>query len=231
MMIYQFQSQYTKSNTALNAHNATLLAAAGVDARLLSQMGNFNSNNITSNSKRSTESPVHQKKETPETQQQRQAAAKLALRKQLEKTLLQVQHNMTSFLTYSTHGNFSRSRCYLSDGVNNINICRFRHPNLLRQKCILSRTPPTRSSSTCAASRSACRGSWTWTPRPRPNPCPSSARSAAPTSRPRGSGIRRPKVGTVINRSLQSFFAKFYCCLIIRHDPQSSHWTDCQYFT
>ena len=158
-MIYQFQSQYTKSNTALNAHNATLLAAAGVDARLLSQMGNFNSNNITSNSKRSTESPVHQKKETPETQQQRQAAAKLALRKQLEKTLLQVQHNMTSFLTYSTHGNFSRSRCYLSDGVNNINICRFRHPNLLRQKCILSRTPPTRSSSTCAASRSACRGS------------------------------------------------------------------------
>ena len=109
MMIYQFQSQYTKSNTALNAHNATLLAAAGVDARLLSQMGNFNSNNITSNNKRSTESPVHQKKETAETQQQRQAAAKLALRKQLEKTLLQVQHNMTAFLTSSTHGNFSRS--------------------------------------------------------------------------------------------------------------------------
>ena len=72
-------------------------------------MGNFNSNNITSNNKRSTESPVHQKKETAETQQQRQAAAKLALRKQLEKTLLQVQHNMTAFLTSSTHGNFSRS--------------------------------------------------------------------------------------------------------------------------
>jgi len=83
-------SQYTKSNTALNAHNATLLAAAGVDARLLSQMGNFNSSNITSNNKRSTESPVQQKKEPAETQQQRQAAAKLALRKQLEKTLLQI---------------------------------------------------------------------------------------------------------------------------------------------
>lgn len=54
-------------------------------------MGSFNSNNITSSSnKRSTESPVHHKKETAETQQQRQAAAKLALRKQLEKTLLQV---------------------------------------------------------------------------------------------------------------------------------------------
>jgi len=84
-------SQYTKSNTALNAHNATLLAAAGVDARLLSQMGNFNSSNHTgASAKRSTESPVQQKKETAETQQQRQAAAKLALRKQLEKTLLQI---------------------------------------------------------------------------------------------------------------------------------------------
>ena len=40
--------------------------------------------------KRNTESPVQHKKETAETQQQRQAAAKLALRKQLEKTLLQV---------------------------------------------------------------------------------------------------------------------------------------------
>ena len=39
---------------------------------------------------RATESPVQSKKETAETQQQRQAAAKLALRKQLEKTLLQV---------------------------------------------------------------------------------------------------------------------------------------------
>ena len=80
-----FQSQYTKSNTALN--NATLLAAAGVDARVLSQMASYNN---TSAGKRNTESPVHKPKEDSQTQQQRQAAAKLALRKQLEKTLLQV---------------------------------------------------------------------------------------------------------------------------------------------
>ena len=103
---FHFQSQYTKSNTALNAHNATLLAAAGVDARLLSQMGNFNSSNI-SNNKRSTESPVQQKKEPAETQQQRQAAAKLALRKQLEKTLLQVT-SLSPLLP--RHENFSRPR-------------------------------------------------------------------------------------------------------------------------
>ena len=81
-----FQSQYTKSNTALN--NATLLAAAGVDARVLSQMASYNN---TSAGKRNTESPVHKPKEDSQTQQQRQAAAKLALRKQLEKTLLQVR--------------------------------------------------------------------------------------------------------------------------------------------
>ena len=81
-----FQSQYTKSNTALN--NATLLAAAGVDARVLSQMASYNN---TSAGKRNTESPVQKPKEDPQTQQQRQAAAKLALRKQLEKTLLQVR--------------------------------------------------------------------------------------------------------------------------------------------
>lgn len=45
---------------------------------------------------RATESPVQSKKETAETQQQRQAAAKLALRKQLEKTLLQVGIYTTS---------------------------------------------------------------------------------------------------------------------------------------
>jgi len=90
-------SQYTKSNTALN--NATLLAAAGVDARVLSQMASYNnttnsnsnsSNQATINNKRSTDSPVQPKKDSVETQQQRQAAAKLALRKQLEKTLLQI---------------------------------------------------------------------------------------------------------------------------------------------
>ena len=108
-MTLSFQSQYTKSNTALNAHNATLLAAAGVDARLLSQMGSFNSNNITpSSNKRSTESPVHHKKETAETQQQRQAAAKLALRKQLEKTLLQVLYIRSHLLP--RHANVSPPR-------------------------------------------------------------------------------------------------------------------------
>ena len=53
---------------------------------------NSNSNQATTNNKRSTESPVQQKKDSVETQQQRQAAAKLALRKQLEKTLLQVMY-------------------------------------------------------------------------------------------------------------------------------------------
>merc|ERR1719510_714341 len=46
--------------------------------------------NNTSAGKRNTESPVHKPKEDSQTQQQRQAAAKLALRKQLEKTLLQI---------------------------------------------------------------------------------------------------------------------------------------------
>ena len=49
---------------------------------------------------RATESPVQSKKETAETQQQRQAAAKLALRKQLEKTLLQV--GICTMITIST---------------------------------------------------------------------------------------------------------------------------------
>ena len=80
------QNQYTKSNTALN--NATLLAAAGVDARVLSQMATYNN---SSGGKRNSESPVQKPKEDSQTQQQRQAAAKLALRKQLEKTLLQVR--------------------------------------------------------------------------------------------------------------------------------------------
>ena len=88
------QSQYTKSNTALN--NATLLAAAGVDARVLSQMASYNN---SSAGKRNTESPVHKPKEDSQTQQQRQAAAKLALRKQLEKTLLQVRPVITVITT------------------------------------------------------------------------------------------------------------------------------------
>ena len=78
----------TKSSSALN--NASLLAAAGIDARLLSQMAGSGSLASLTSTKRSTESPVQKPKEDTQTQQQRQAAAKLALRKQLEKTLLQV---------------------------------------------------------------------------------------------------------------------------------------------
>ena len=93
------QNQYTKSNTALN--NATLLAAAGVDARVLSQMATYNN---SSGGKRNSESPVQKPKEDSQTQQQRQAAAKLALRKQLEKTLLQVRpthgSELSGFLTF-----------------------------------------------------------------------------------------------------------------------------------
>merc|ERR1719507_1716715 len=83
-------SQYTKSNTALNAHNATLLAAAGVDARLLSQLSQMNAS-YSQQPTKARESPKPKPEpETKESQAQRQAAAKLALRKQLEKTLLQI---------------------------------------------------------------------------------------------------------------------------------------------
>lgn len=78
----------TKSSSALN--NASLLAAVGIDTRLLSQMAGSGSLASLTSTKRSTESPVQKPKEDTQTQQQRQAAAKLALRKQLEKTLLQV---------------------------------------------------------------------------------------------------------------------------------------------
>jgi len=82
-------SLLTKSSSALN--NASLLAAAGIDARLLTQMaGSGSMASLSSTTKRSTESPVQKPKEDTQTQQQRQAAAKLALRKQLEKTLLQI---------------------------------------------------------------------------------------------------------------------------------------------
>jgi len=83
-------SLLTKSSSALN--NASLLAAAGIDAQLLGQMARSGSlaASLTSTPKRSTESPVQKPREDTQTQQQRQAAAKLALRKQLEKTLLQI---------------------------------------------------------------------------------------------------------------------------------------------
>lgn len=71
-----------------NSLNASLLAAAGIDARLLSQMNASYSQQPT---QKARESPKPKPEpETKESQAQRQAAAKLALRKQLEKTLLQV---------------------------------------------------------------------------------------------------------------------------------------------
>ena len=118
----------TKSSSALN--NASLLAAAGIDARLLSQMaGSGSLASLTP--KRSTESPVQKPKEDTQTQQQRQAAAKLALRKQLEKTLLQV-NSVES----------------LSTNISKYFIFRSHHPSHLHQKCISSPTLPTQSSFT-----------------------------------------------------------------------------------
>jgi len=76
-----------KSSSALN--NASLLAAAGIDARLLSQMASSGNLSSVSSNKKSSE-PTQKPREDTQTQQQRQAAAKLALRKQLEKTLLQI---------------------------------------------------------------------------------------------------------------------------------------------
>merc|ERR1719153_2129854 len=71
-----------------NSLNASLLAAAGIDARLLSQM---NASYSQQQQPKQRESPKPKPEpETKESQAQRQAAAKLALRKQLEKTLLQI---------------------------------------------------------------------------------------------------------------------------------------------
>ena len=121
----------TKSSSALN--NASLLAAAGIDARLLSQMHGSGSLASLTSTKRSTESPVQKPKEDTQTQQQRQAAAKLALRKQLEKTLLQVRHESVK----KKH-----------EKITNYSTFRSPHLNLPHQKCILSPTRPTQSSST-----------------------------------------------------------------------------------
>ena len=74
-----------------NSLNASLLAAAGIDARLLSQM---NASYSQQQQPKQRESPKPKPEpETKESQAQRQAAAKLALRKQLEKTLLQVERS------------------------------------------------------------------------------------------------------------------------------------------
>ena len=90
----------SKSSTAglmNNSLNASLLAAAGIDARLLSQMNA----SYAQQPAKARESPKPKPEpETKESQAQRQAAAKLALRKQLEKTLLQVH---ISFVFYPHH--------------------------------------------------------------------------------------------------------------------------------
>ena len=80
-----------------NSLNASLLAAAGIDARLLSQMNASYSQQPT----KARESPKPKPEpETKESQAQRQAAAKLALRKQLEKTLLQVHISFIILLSF-----------------------------------------------------------------------------------------------------------------------------------
>jgi hypothetical protein len=89
-MAKELNNMLSKSSSAglmNNSLNASLLAAAGIDARLLSQMNASYSQQPT----KARESPKPKPEpETKESQAQRQAAAKLALRKQLEKTLLQI---------------------------------------------------------------------------------------------------------------------------------------------
>ena len=114
-----------------NSLNASLLAAAGIDARLLSQMNASYSQQPTVKAR---ESPKPKPEpETKESQAQRQAAAKLALRKQLEKTLLQV-FIITIVVKVQIFINLAFSRSHLQ--------------NLPRRKCISSRTLQTRSSFT-----------------------------------------------------------------------------------
>ena len=90
----------SKSSTAglmNNSLNASLLAAAGIDARLLSQMNA----SYAQQPAKARESPKPKPEpETKESQAQRQAAAKLALRKQLEKTLLQVHISFVILLSF-----------------------------------------------------------------------------------------------------------------------------------
>merc|ERR1719210_271675 len=89
-MAKELNNMLSKSSTGglmNNSLNASLLAAAGIDARLLSQMNASYSQQPA----KARESPKPKPEpETKESQAQRQAAAKLALRKQLEKTLLQI---------------------------------------------------------------------------------------------------------------------------------------------
>merc|ERR1719210_663716 len=89
-MAKELNNMLSKSSTGglmNNSLNASLLAAAGIDARLLSQMNA----SYSQQQPKQRESPKPKPEpETKESQAQRQAAAKLALRKQLEKTLLQI---------------------------------------------------------------------------------------------------------------------------------------------
>ena len=91
-LVFFQNNMLSKSSTGglmNNSLNASLLAAAGIDARLLSQM---NASYSQQQQPKQRESPKPKPEpETKESQAQRQAAAKLALRKQLEKTLLQVE--------------------------------------------------------------------------------------------------------------------------------------------
>ncbi len=74
----------TNSGYNNSSMNAQLLAQAGLEAaRLLGHQDKA--------AAAAAAAAATQKKEDAQTQQQRQAAAKLALRKQLEKTLLQVK--------------------------------------------------------------------------------------------------------------------------------------------
>merc|ERR1719210_1812260 len=89
-MAKELNNMLSKSSTGglmNNSLNASLLAAAGIDARLLSQMNA----SYSQQQPKQRESPKPKPEpETKDSQAQRQAAAKLALRKQLEKTLLQI---------------------------------------------------------------------------------------------------------------------------------------------
>merc|ERR1719210_180010 len=89
-MAKELNNMLSKSSTGglmNNSLNASLLAAAGIDARLLSQMNASYSQQQPKQRESPKPKPEPETKETPA---QKQAAAKLALRKQLEKTLLQI---------------------------------------------------------------------------------------------------------------------------------------------
>ena len=111
------------AKTNSNSLSSSLLSA-GLDSRLLA-----------AHAEKKTE---QQKKEDSQTQQQRQAAAKLALRKQLEKTLLQVKHYIEIF----KHFLFLKFPRFFSPFFVNFYFVYFRFLplSLLHQRCILSLT-------------------------------------------------------------------------------------------